>query len=585
MIKTSTFKKIYFALPCDVKTAIAELVQQQELSNAQTTHLQARLINLCRYILGKYVKENIPFNEPIEISRIHFGRNLNMDYLKDLQLLKTGEIVFSDEDYTFTKDKSSGRKGRCKSYWFNPSLIFSDATILSHNKKYSKKFSSNDIEKQTVVLLSKLKLSIKKKEIERTVNEIVNYSFVSSRLLTNESIPDKPHYVSSKGLFMSKDRIISYAKETGLDAILYKNNGKVYLEKREQFIKNKVYEIRYCYTEYLLNLGQLSNRANIICNRNLTNLRLDTNLTNLPSKLFSLLRLDGEQLEQYDLSNSQFVILANLISATLEEGNNVFYNFIKKEQPHIYEIAKRTTEIVTNERANYNDLFLFINETRNGCFYECLANNNWKELYQERYPEYESLFDLESRISFHKYRSIRSKNPMINEIKYQIMDEPTHKKIAIELEKQYKAIRGQSKQITFETVFSSHIKNSESKERLKKAYPSLVLWINSFKRLSVDYYKDLQRNKPKAFNKLVEHRKKKKPIQLGSANLACSLQQLESKIFIDKILSMLLDYGFRVFSKHDSIACKNSQSKQVKTIVTGLLNMIFGSGNFKLSKG
>jgi len=573
-------------LPTEVKTAITELVNQQELSNAQTTQLNARLINLSRYVLSKYLRENIPFNEPIEISKTHFSRNLNgSDYIKDLNLLKDAEIIFSDEDYTFTTDKTSGIKGRCKSYWFNPSLIFSDTTILSHNKKYSKKFSSNEIEKQTVVLLSKLRLSIKTKDIKKSVNEIVNHSFVSNRLLTNESIPDKPHYVSSKGLFMSKDRIISYANESGLDAILYKNNGKVYFEDQEQFIKNKVFEIRFCYTENLLNLGQLSNRANIICNRNLTNLRLDTNLTNLPSLLFPFLRLDGEQLQQFDLSNSQFVILANLISATLEEGNNVFYNFIKNEQPHIYEIAKRTTEIVTNEMDNYNDLFLFINETRNGCFYECLANHNWKELYQEQYKEHKSLFDLESKIHFHKYRFQRTLNPMIHEIKYQIMDEPTHKKIAAKLEKQYKTIRGQSKQIMFETAFSSHIKNSESKQRLNKAYPSLLLWINTFKRVSVDYFKSLQKNDSKAYNKAIEHRKKKKPIQLGSANLAVSLQIIESLIFVDKILSMLLQYNLRVFSKHDSIACKNSQSKQVKTIVTGLLDSIFGCGNYKLGKG
>ena len=252
---------------------------------------------------------------------------------------------------------------------------------------------------------------------------------------------------------------------------------------------------------------------------------------------------------------------------------------------NIYEIAKRTTEIVTNARDNYNDLFLFINETRNGIYYESLANHNWKDLYSERYPEHKSLFDLESKIAFHKYRFQRTKNPLMQEVKYQIMDEPTHKKIAAELEKQYKAIRGQSKQIMFEVAFRSHIKNSESKQRLNKAYPSLLLWMTTFKKVSVDYFKDLKRKNPKAFNKLVSTNKKKKPIQLGSANLAVSLQIIESLVFIDKILSILLEYNLRVFSKHDSIACKSSQSKQVKTIVTGLLNTIFGSGNFRLNKG
>lgn len=580
------FKKIYFALPIEVKNAISELVKQQELSNAQSSHLNARLINLCRYVLSKYLRDNVPFNEPIEISKTHFSRNLNgRDYLKDLQLLKVGEIIFSDEDYTFTTDKNSGKLGRCKSYWFNPSLIFSDATILSHNKKYKKKFSSEEIEKQTVVLLSKLKLSIKTKDIKKTVNGIVNYDFVKGRILVNEQIPNKPQKVSFINGFMKKDRILAHAKENGLDAILYKNNGKIYFQNKETFIKNKVFEIRYRYTENLLNLSQLRNRANINCKRNTTNKRLDTNLTNAPSILFPFLRLDGQSLTSYDLSNSQFVLMANLIAATLEEGKNVFYEFMKSEQSHIYEIAKRTTEIVSNEMENINDLFLYIEETRKGKFYECFANCCWKEVYQERYPKYDSLFDLETKIQFHKYRFQRTLNPMMQQIKYQVMSESQHKKEAAKLEYDFKAIRGQSKKTMFETAFSSYTKTSESKERLKKHYPSLAHWIDTFKKISVQYFEEMERNKPKAFKELVSTRKKKKPNQLGSANLAVSLQQIESTIFIDYILEMLLDYGFRVFTKHDSISCKESKSSKVKTITTGLLDLILGNGNYKLGLG
>ena len=52
---------------------------------------------------------------------------------------------------------------------------------------------------------------------------------------------------------------------------------------------------------------------NIYADRNDTNLRLDSNLTNLKSEFMSLLAIDGQRLSQIDLKNSQFRFFVMLL--------------------------------------------------------------------------------------------------------------------------------------------------------------------------------------------------------------------------------------------------------------------------------
>ena len=44
MSTTTTFKKIYFALPIEIRNRIGDIVKEQNLSDAQSKHLNAGLL-------------------------------------------------------------------------------------------------------------------------------------------------------------------------------------------------------------------------------------------------------------------------------------------------------------------------------------------------------------------------------------------------------------------------------------------------------------------------------------------------------------------------------------------------------------
>ncbi len=83
-----------------------------------------------------------------------------------------------------------------------------------------------------------------------------------------------------------------------------------------------------------------------------------------------------------------------------------------------------------------------------------------------------------------------------------------------------------AKQIMFEVMFSSYRYTSNFKDKIKELFPSVVQWINNYKRLH------------------------------GDNEFCIMLQKKESEIFIDNIFLKLKNQGLMVFSKHDSLMVK-----------------------------
>lgn len=129
--------------------------------------------------------------------------------------------------------------------------------------------------------------------------------------------------------------------------------------------------------------------------------------------------------------------------------------------------------------------------------------------------------------------------------------------------------RGQVKKMMFQTLFSAAGYNPAEKQLLAKHFPNLVGFTNEFKRAWRDFHID----DGKDYNTAR---------QLGKASLAVTLQQIESVIFIDCILPRLLKMGYRVFSKHDSILCKESDVAAVEAVVREVLDVELGIGAYRL---
>ncbi len=112
--------------------------------------------------------------------------------------------------------------------------------------------------------------------------------------------------------------------------------------------------------------------------------------------------------------------------------------------------------------------------------------------------------------------------------------------------------RETAKKIFLKIMFSKPGWNSEIKSKVARLFPTIIEWMDSFKKTQGDY-----------------------------KVLAIVLQKIESEIFIDKIYRKLRLERYTVFTKHDCILCKESEYKEVKKIVSQELHEI--GLKFKLS--
>ena len=135
-----------------------------------------------------------------------------------------------------------------------------------------------------------------------------------------------------------------------------------------EWIKSQLPEKQYYYQ---FSMEQLKDKRFRYFNRNNTNKRLDTNLTNLKSDLKQFIIGDYISI---DLKNSQPFILSLLIDTIINKSKNskikyLRYEFLLKEfgiKP-----LKKIAELYKNNKLNYSDNFkLYKSSTLKGTFYD-----------------------------------------------------------------------------------------------------------------------------------------------------------------------------------------------------------------------
>ena len=535
--------KLQTALP----GALAEFIRRA----AKTKTAESKLTRLARYILGKYRSAEIPLDEPIEISVEHFRRQIGTHYLNDLNVFRAGGVIVSSRSYTVGTRNDRGERltlGKCKTHHFAPEYVCSDPEIVTFNEQARARFDMTDpVIRSTVPILARLKLTLSETELRRYVKELVTDQYIRNRCRINEEIPPGYHYLKNDPVPKELKFLLHIARRSGLDLIQYRE--KCYLASADQFIERRVYDTRQNYLDALLRIKESRKRPALYCARNATNTRLDTNLTNLKSELLEIVRLDGERLGSIDLSNSQPVLLAHVIEQSFEYVNSLG-NRNKLEKNLMCAPAKRTS---------------YLKEQEKGLSTEFHQQSTDKEI-----------------ISTINVTHFSKKNPENEDITCSI---PNDLREYIELTKSGKFYekfaellsaeggqvytRAEAKRILFLTLFSAHRYNPPEKQLLARHYPSLVLWTNEFKRLSIAY-------------KIAEGIPANVARDQGNARLAVMLQTIEAAIFIDTILERLLSEGFRCFTKHDSFLCKLSDLSKVTAIVTQELDDVLGAGEYQL---
>ena len=530
-------------------------------TNAKDRRQAERLIRLSKYILGKYIADEIDFDSNIEISKAHFSNQVGSHYLRDLQVLRNADIVLSDDKYTLPKtDPKTGEqlaKGQCKRYQLNRDLVFSDPELVTYDEKAKKLFSSEYVVKETVPLIAQLTCTIDARNLKRFVAGTVPPQYVLDRCKINDQIPGGAYQVKGTKHPISLARILEIAKRNRQDAILYRD--RVYLDDAEQWISDKVDQTRLIYLDSLVKLKHIRQRPNIYCKRNDTNQRLDTNLTNLKSEFIQYLRLDGERLVSIDLCNSQFTILSKLIEVGQLYAQSLDNKYFGKEK--------------VKDNFNISETFAAAKcpSDRSLVFYGGKQG-------EPPLASYQHIIETISIINVNHFSQKTGKKTDIIDYKptdLELFKKSTRQGTFYEDFQQILKDQGQDytraeiKRMMFLLLFSARGYNPPEKRLLAKHFPSLVLFANEFKRLMSGFYE----GDGKEYHIAKDE---------GNAALAVTLQRIESAIFIDCILTRLLKSGYRVFSKHDSILCKESDVEAVTAIVREELNRELGIGAYTL---
>ena len=106
--------------------------------------------------------------------------------------------------------------------------------------------------------------------------------------------------------------------------------------------------------------------------------------------------------------------------------------------------------------------------------------------------------------------------------------------------------RKQGKNVMFETLFSSRKNNTSSKLKLKKIFPTVIKWIDNYKK------------------------------ENGDDNFSIMLQRQESEMFIDGLLRLIKKEKSSLFclTKHDSLIIKDEDYDRIMTITTSYFSSI-----------
>jgi hypothetical protein len=190
---------------------------------------------------------------------------------------------------------------------------------------------NNTNEKKIYKKMNKFTNKMKEITVKSNVSDFIkNYKIDSEKIQINgDAILNsiKPT-IEFDGEYSGIEWLYNKAKQQGKDFIIYKDEA--YIENINDFIERKSNNAKI---NMLYNIQRIENK-DFYSNRNQTNNRLDTNITNMKSELRLQLLIDGEEVVELDIYNAQFAILSYLFQNKLDKKfielsqNGELYQFV-----------------------------------------------------------------------------------------------------------------------------------------------------------------------------------------------------------------------------------------------------------------
>jgi len=369
-----------------------------------------------------YQKTSLECFKPI--SSKHFLLNYGSRYWIPLKSLEEKGFIQINHYYRFTE--SENEKGSCKSYRINPNIFVKGFRLSDIQSKQSKR-TSNRLLLKTADNLREMVGNIQPSDVEQIVDDLVTAEYIENRYQDTELVEDGTYFFAINGYLskcpLPKDKILEIAKDKSLDALFCTKNRLFYIGNKAMIQAEKKAYVRASYI-YMLDRFATGRQLEVI-DRSSTNDRLTTLFTIFPKHLLKYLKFCGQDFKQFDISNSQFCILANLI--------NGFYD---------YKINGLLSPIIGK-----------------------------LEKQKDYFPSFEKCFDLLLDVDGNLLQDVQNfidvakKGELYEQIAlYSDLDEI------------------QTKKAMFVVAFSSPQYNPEIKEKVKELYPNVINFIDSTKR-------------------------------------------------------------------------------------------------------
>jgi hypothetical protein len=560
----------------DINCIIPQGTRKTILNNFNG-HDQDRAFYLISCIYNKYITTETSLNQPIELPRDFFADKLGKSrHVKNK--LEELDIISSNHSY-------STKSHTCKSYIFGyqyRSVEHEWHTVnIVHRKKRNHRANRNNMNDNIIERSLDLLKQI----------EIEGLSECSTEKFVKQNEETYRQDVISR---------IDYNQRTYRG----KGNNIVNIEVDiNSFIKERVkmkMMADICSLEYI-------KQKSFYAERNTTNRRLDTNVTNLRSMYTKQIRLNGEKMIQLDLSCSQYAILSNiLLDYSLRLINFTNLRIEEKQQIEVLYNYFKNNKMISDEKPagkifiNIKDYHTYYYKSKN------YLETNDQEINSEQIKNKTEKPQIEGN----NRRTIGNKEIYTY---YPIMcvlvmsDDFIIKAIEGEL---YEHIgetlmngnnRDTNKSLAFQLLFGkemsvkriSYLINKEPERLITKfiyKFNYIFRIINTFKATMVDIerkkipadidVKDVNDEYRKIYKKENNKNLRKGSgfNKVGSSKLSIMLQVVESYIFIDNILARLYNSDIRALSLHDSILVPESEFEQSESIVIDELSKFLPYG-------
>ena len=526
--------------------------------------------------------ENTHTHEYTDMARVYLSQKLGEKYRSVMKPLLHSGILQSTEYYRpgWYNDEMEYVKGQCLSYRINPELLDDQVvkvTYRGESKRQKCKDNVTMMSKQIMrqiripdmnsrQLINFVKSSLTDERIRRMIK--VNTPDGSVTEISDEVVSIKsgketlcPSDISLMRENKSGARASRYVKVSELNLrtkCLIKDGKQYHVEHLDTYIKRKRRHLTQAYCDQLLRIKH----RNIYADRNETNLRLDSNLTNLKSDFMSLLAIDGQRLSQIDLKNSQFRFFVMLLEQCERQ-----IMFGHKKDVNLF------TEYMSAETAKSE----FKVRLKGGKKIEGKPITLLYVLFDEFCIKKEGL-TRSLTADYKRFRKLVKTGQL-----YEYIQKVYWSETGVEI------TRAEAKKLMFTVAFSSYRYCPIGKQVLQKHLPSIVAVIDGFKKARIAQLANEElriNNKTLCPADISLERESKATAQeardRGNASFAIMLQQVESVVFVDKILAECHLRRLKVLSKHDSIICRQSDKRLVTGIICRIMNQIFGKATYSL---